>query len=122
MLHRPLSTRTVAIGRTGVGATLLVRPRLVPELLGVDSASAARTSWAVQMLGAREVALGLGSLASKSGRLWTAAGLLADATDALVIGSSVARGRLRPSTGLLSVAVATTSSAVAIKALRQQRS
>lgn len=120
MLHRLLSTRAVAIGRTGVGATLLVRPRLLPELLGVDSASSARSSWALQMLGGREVALGVGALASQHSRLWTAAGLLADLTDAVVIGSSAARGRLRASTGLVSVVVASAASTVAIDALRRR--
>lgn len=121
MLHRFLMPRTVAVGRTGLGATMLVRPRLVPQLLGIDSATAARTSWALQLLGAREVALGLGTLIGKEGRLWILAGLLTDATDAVVMSGSVLRGRVKASTGLLSVAVAVTSSAVAIEELRTAR-
>lgn len=121
MLHRLLTPRTLAAGRTGVGSVLLLRPRLVPAALGVDSATATRTSWAVQMLGAREIALGIGGLVGKESRLWTAAGLFADATDMLVIGTAVARGRVRVSTGLMSVAVAGTAVAVGADALRQRR-
>ncbi len=99
----------LALGRTGAGAVMVVRPRLMPQALGVDSASAVRTAWVVQMLGAREIALGLGTLVAlradpRSGRTWVAAGVLCDAVDVLAVGAAVARGRLsRPVGGAVVV-------------------
>ena len=89
----------LALGRTGAGVVMLVRPRLMPQLLGVDPAGIAGTAWVVQMLGAREVALGLGALAAlrsddgAAARSWVAAGALCDALDVLTVGAAVASGR-----------------------------
>ena len=106
-LARNVRPAHLALTRTGVGAVMLARPRLLPQVLGVDSAASARTSWVVQMLGAREVAMGLGGLAAgrrRDARLWIAAGALSDAVDALVIGSAAVRGRLsRPLAAAVSV-------------------
>jgi len=100
----------LALGRTGAGAVMVARPRLVPQALGVDSASAVKTAWVVQMLGAREIALGLGTLVAlradtRSGRTWVAAGVLCDAVDVLAVAGAVACGRLsRPVGGAVVVA------------------
>lgn len=115
----------LAAGRTGAGVVMLARPRLMPQTMGVDSASATKTAWVVQMLGAREVALGLGTLASlRAGRLrsggpgatrlgagelgatrtWVAAGVVCDALDVLAVGAAVLSGRLsRPAGGAVVV-------------------
>ena len=116
--RRLLDPRPVALGRVGAGAVLLVRPQLLPRTVGIDSATAARSSWLVQMLGAREVALGLGTLHElrrgddRASRLWLSAGLLSDATDALVLAAAVRRGRLSRLPGLAAVALALSSVAV----------
>lgn len=93
-----LATPTrLAAGRTAAGVVMVARPRLMPEVLGVDSASAAKTAWVVQMLGAREVALGLGALhgvRTGTSRAWVAAGLLSDAVDVVAVAAAVAKGRL----------------------------
>ena len=110
--RRLLDPRPVALGRLGVGAVLLARPQLLPRTVGIDSATAARTSWLVQMLGAREVALGLGALHElrrgdgRASRLWLTAGLLSDATDALVVTAALRRGRMDRLPALAAVAVA----------------
>jgi len=110
----------MSMGRVGVGLALLLRPRLVPGLLGVDSATSTRISWVLQMLGAREVALGVGSVVAgrsgdrRSARTWLVAGLCCDAVDALVVASAVGRGRLRGAPGAAVVAVA--AGAVAVQA------
>ncbi len=117
------SVEGVAVARAAVGSALLVRPRLLAQSLGVDSAANARMSWAVQMLGAREVALGLGTLAALRGgagrglRLWLMAGLLADATDAVVVWAAVGRGRLSRGSGTVLVAVAGAAAALQAKAV-----
>ncbi len=95
----------LAVGRTGAGVVMLARPRLVPQTMGVDSASAAKTGWVMQMLGAREVALGLGTLAalrsrdSRAARTWVQVGVLCDGIDALAIGTAIARGRVSKAIG-----------------------
>ena len=45
----------LALLRTGAGVVMVGRPRVLPQLMGVDSATATRVGWAVQMLGAREM-------------------------------------------------------------------
>jgi peptide-methionine (R)-S-oxide reductase len=98
----------LALARVGIGAAMIARPRLVPGVLGVDSATSARMGWSTQMLGVREVALGAGAviaLRSTDGpaaRLWLAAGMLCDTADALAIGGAVLKGRLsKPVGGLI---------------------
>lgn len=102
---------------------MLARPSMVPAQLGVDRATSERMTWAMQMLGAREVALGLGAVAalrsgdSRAARLWLGAGLLADTTDALVLAYAVGRSRVRTAAGAGGVVVAAGASAVRAGAL-----
>lgn len=102
---RAATPARLALGRTGAGAVMVARPRLMPETMGVDSASAAKTGWVVQMLGAREIALGLGTLASlrsrdgRATRTWLLAGVLSDGLDVLAVGGAVAKGRLSKPVG-----------------------
>ena len=136
LLTRPSSRRTaalaalvaptrLAVGRTGAGAVMLARPRLMPQTMGMDSASAARTTWVVQMLGAREIALGLGTLASlrsddrKATRTWLTAGVLSDGIDAVVVGAAVLSGRLSKPVGGAVVLTALAAAAGGLQALRQ---
>lgn len=93
---------TLASVRTGIGTVMLLAPQLLPHVLGVDAASRARTSWLVQMVGAREVALGAGVLVadrSGAGRVWAVAGSACDLADALVVGGAVRRGAVSPAWG-----------------------
>lgn len=111
-LSRRVGPAQVAAGRTGAGAVMVVRPRALPSLLGVDSATSARMSWVTQMLGAREIALGVGTLMAlrsgndSSARTWIAAGVLCDAVDALVVGAGLAQRRLPAAAGASTLAVA----------------
>jgi hypothetical protein len=112
--------RGLAAGRTAVGLTMLRRPGLVPGLLGVEAAASAPMDWAVQMLGAREVALGLGALLGrKDSRSWLAAGVLADAVDAVAVARAVGRGHLRRGPGAALVLVAAGAAAVGAGGLRR---
>ena len=124
-----LSLERLALGRTAAGVTMLTRPTLLPGVLGVDSAAATRMAWSTQMLGAREVALGLGTLVAlrkdkdgagtgRSARLWLLAGLLSDSVDALAVGGAVAKGHVSKVTGSALVAVAAGASYAQIDALR----
>ena len=107
-----LTVERLSIGRAAAGVSMVARPRLLPTSLGVDSAAATRMSWVTQMLGAREIALGLGTLVAarkgdeRAARLWLYGGLLSDTVDLLAVGAAVVQGRVsRPAgTALVSVA------------------
>lgn len=114
----------LALGRAGVGAVMVVRPRTLPQGMGVDSAASARTSWVVQMLGAREIGLGLGTYAAlrsgdrRAARLWLMAGVLSDAVDALAVGAAVAQGRVSRASGALTTTIALSATAIGLRDLR----
>ena len=114
----------LAAGRTAVGASMIARPRMLPGLMGVDSATATRVGWTVQMLGAREVAVGLGTLAAlrtgdgRAARTWVAAGVLCDAVDALTMAGALLRGRVAKGAGAATLAVALGAVAVGLDALQ----
>ena len=114
----------LAVGRTGAGVVMLARPRLLPETMGVDSASAAKTGWIVQMLGAREVALGLGTLAAlrtrdgRATRTWVLAGVLSDAVDVVAVGAAVTGGRLSKAAGGAVVLTALSATLAGLQALK----
>ena len=115
----------LALLRTGAGVVMVGRPRALPQLMGVDSATAARVGWAVQMLGAREIAMGLGTLAalrhpgSRAARTWVAAGVLTDALDVLAVGGALARGRVRASSGTAVLVTATAAVLLGYRALQE---
>jgi hypothetical protein len=119
-----VSPAQLALGRTGAGSMMVLRPRVLPQLLGVDSATARRMSWTVQMLGAREVALGLGTLTAlrrpdgAAARTWVAAGVLCDAVDVLAVGGALLRGRLRTGSGGAVLAVAAGAVALGVRELQ----
>ena len=101
--------RSLASVRTGIGTVMLLAPHVLPQVLGVDAAARARTTWLVQMLGVREVALGAGVLTAgpPAVRALAVAGSACDLVDALVVGAAVRRGVVSRSWG----------SAVALSAL-----
>lgn len=117
-----LSPAQLSLGRAGAGAVMLLRPRALGRLLGVERSALAPTGFAVQMLGARELALGLGTRAAlrrggPAAQGWLLAGLLCDAADAVVLAGAVGRGRVSTGPGTAVIAVATTSAAAQAAAL-----
>jgi hypothetical protein len=120
-----LTPSHLSLGRAGVGTVMLARPTALGSLLGVDRDAAAATGFAVQMLGVREVALGVGAWTSlrrgdvRSSRLWLLAGLVSDAVDAVVVAGAVGRGRVHTAAGAAVVATATTAAAVQAAALAE---
>lgn len=96
--------------RVTLGVVMLARPMLVPRPLGVDRITADRVSWLVRMLGARDFALGAGTLlAIRSGQgtggdraglgSWLALSGVSDAVDALALARAVRRGHVGPVSG-----------------------
>ena len=124
-LARVVRPEQAAVVRTSIGASMLVRPTLLPRVLGTDSATAARSSWMVQMAGAREVALGVGTLVAvrrpdtRAARLWILASLVADAMDAVIFSAAAGRGRVSPVVGAVAAGTAAASVAVHAAALEE---
>jgi hypothetical protein len=114
-----LDPRGVAAGRTLVGITMLAKPGLIPAVLGVDRVTRERTGWLTQMLGAREVALGVGALVGTDRRTWLAGGALSDGVDALTVGSALLGRRVHPVSGLGLVGIAVAAAGIQIDAIRR---
>ena len=106
--------------RVGLGTVMLARPLLVPRPLGIDSVTARRVDWLVRMAGARDLALGAGTLAAlRTGglRTWLLASLGSDVADAVVLTNAVRRGdigRIMGGAAALSAVAAVAAGAVAI--------
>ena len=111
--------------RAALGVSMLARPDLLAKSLGADSTTAARLSWITRMLGARELALGAGTLlASRRGkdtREWAYAQLVSDAIDALAVGAALARGHVRAVPAAAVVAAAAGGGATGVAALGEPR-
>ena len=122
-LSRRATPTRLSLGRCAAGTVMTLRPSLVPTSLGVDPVSAGRTSWAVQMLGARDLALGVGTLVAlrrgdaRAARVWLAAGLFSDAVDAVAVSAAIGKGAVRPSRGALPVGTAVGAVAIGAAAL-----
>lgn len=120
-----LTPSRLSMGRAGMGVAMVARPSSLPALLGADRAATAGSGWVVQMLGAREIALGLGAFTAlrrgdgRAARLWLAAGLLSDAVDAVALAGAVGRGTVATAPGTAGAVVATTAAAVQAAALAQ---
>ena len=112
--------RSIAAGRAALGVSMLLRPALVPTLVGVDPQATAATRWVVQMLGAREVALGVGTL-TQAGRAWTLAGVLCDTVDAAALVLAVRAGTVGRTGGGAVVAVASLAALGGLTGLRRPR-
>jgi hypothetical protein len=102
--------RVVALGRVGFGIALVAAPRRVTSpWLGHD-AGRAGTQVVSRGLGARDLALGVGALATPTPQLrpWIVAGIAADAADlaaTLAAGGSLPRGGRALVSGVASAGV-----------------
>jgi hypothetical protein len=116
-MNAALIARLVAGGRVGFGAALMLTPeRVATPWLGGDAARPG-TRVVTRGLGARDLALGAGALASTPAGLgpWVAAGIVSDTADLL---ATVAAGNSLPRAGRLLVgAVASGGAALGMLAL-----
>ena len=105
---------TLAIGRTTVGLLMLTWPGLLPALLSTDRATSTTMAWSLRLVGSREVAIGLGSLAagraepSSARSTWLAANMITDATDSVALTMALANGTVarRPAAAMAALAAA----------------
>lgn len=129
---RSLRTRNTLIplaigaGRAGVGLAFAVNPVQSVRFLGVDTGTARRLTWLAQMAAARDLALGVGTVAAvvrgQGSGAWLLAGAACDAADAAALGSALARRQVSPPTAAAVIGVAVAASATAVAAtLRAHR-
>lgn len=79
---------TIGLARAGLGTAMALRPMLLPRLLGVAKDSAVSMDWTMRMVGAREIALGLGGLSTSRDRRrsrWLLAQAISDCGDAVAL-------------------------------------
>ncbi|HZG95598.1 MAG TPA: hypothetical protein VEZ46_12910 [Mycobacteriales bacterium] len=91
----------LGVGRVAAGSLFLARPAAFARLLGVDSVTSGRLAWQSQMIGAREIGLGLGLLAAlrRNPAPWLLAGALADGVDSYAFTARARAGDVRPGVG-----------------------
>lgn len=102
----------IGAGRLAIGAAFLAAPVASVRVLGVDTATAKRMSFLARMAAARDLGLGLGTLAARTDAApWLLVGALADGVDAVAIGAALRRGSAR---GVPAMAVVAGAAAAAV--------
>lgn len=93
----------LGITRVVIGAGLLVSPVGLARGLGIDEQTARRVGWMARIAGAREVAIGLGTLRAWRRKEpldgWIAAQAISDGVDAVAFAVTAARGDVGPARG-----------------------
>ncbi|HEY8301867.1 MAG TPA: hypothetical protein VIG48_08205 [Jatrophihabitans sp.] len=88
----------IGAGRVLLGAGFLLAPTVSVRVLGVDSGTAKRMRFLARMTAARDIGIGVGTLAAGPGgdaAPWLLAGALADLTDGVVIAAAMRSGVTR---------------------------
>ena len=93
----------LGITRLVIGAGLIIGPAGLGKALGLSEQDAKAAGWLARLAGAREIAIGLGTLdawrAGKPVDGWVAAQGISDASDAIAFATVAAQGRVSPARG-----------------------
>ena len=122
--------RQIGFARAGLGVSLLAAPVPLIRMLGIDTGTVRRMAWVTRLAAARDVALGLGTIAAlRDGAShrddavrWLAIGAAADVADTLILTAALRAGRFGTVRGALMVASAVGGAslgAVAAAGMRQ---
>lgn len=117
----------IAITRLGLGIWMVARPGDLSRLLRPQGASERSGSWLGRMLGAREVALAVGTLIAVGQaedtpgvhRSWAVAAIIADAGDVAALSVAARIGEVRPVLAALGAGSALVSVGLAAGSLRR---
>jgi hypothetical protein len=116
--------RLAAGSRMALGMAVLARPEGLVRAMRVDAATARRVAWLSRMLGARDLALGAGTLYAlvRGGdhRSWLLASGVADAVDAAAVGAAARQRQVAAAPAVLTVAVAAGSAALHLAAAAER--
>lgn len=103
---RPVPSSVVpalGITRLVIGAGMIINPAGLGKALGLSDERAREAGWLARLAGAREIGIGLGTLAAwRSGAPtagWVAAQAISDGSDAVAFAVSATRGTITPSKG-----------------------
>jgi len=121
----PAVIPALGITRLAIGAGLIIGPAGLGKALGLSDDDAKAAGWLARLAGAREIAIGLGTLdAWRSGRPvdgWVAAQGISDASDAVAFATVAMQGKVSWARGwgmsmfALSGAVSEVLTAVALR-------
>jgi hypothetical protein len=93
----------LGVTRIVIGLGLMVSPVGLARGLGIDEPTAKRVGWLARIAGARELAIGLGTLRAWHRKEplagWVAAQAISDGTDAVAFAVTAARGDVGPVRG-----------------------
>jgi len=99
----PSVVPALGITRLAIGAGLILGPAGLGKALGLSEADAKAAGWLARLAGAREIAIGLGTLdAWRSGKAvdgWVAAQGISDASDAIAFATVALQGKVSPVRG-----------------------
>ena len=99
----PSVVPALGITRLAIGAGLIIGPAGLGKALGLSEAEAKAAGWLARLAGAREIAIGLGTLdAWRSGKSvdgWVAAQGISDASDAIAFATVALQGKVSPVRG-----------------------
>jgi len=99
----PSVVPALGITRLAIGAGLVIGPAGLGKALGLSEADAKAAGWLARLAGAREIAIGLGTLdAWRSGKAvdgWVAAQGISDASDAIAFATVALQGKVSPVRG-----------------------
>lgn len=122
----PAAIVGMGLTRVAIGTGLLISPVGLARGLGIDPTTARRVGWMARIAGAREIALGLGTLqAWRRGDPvdgWIAGQAFSDGVDAVAFAVTAARGDVGALRGWGLAAFAASgaiSEALAVRALRR---
>jgi hypothetical protein len=92
------SAIAIGVARSGIGVVMLVRPDVVPRLLGGTRATAVEASWVTRMVGWREIAVGAGAAVSVQrhhpATAWLSGQIMLDVGDAVAFCAATRRDLL----------------------------
>lgn len=99
----PAVVPALGITRLVIGTGMIIGPAGLGKALGLPEAEAKRAGWIARLAGAREIAIGLGTLdAWRSGRPvdgWVAAQGISDASDAIAFAAIAIQGKVPAARG-----------------------
>ena len=103
---RPVPSSDVpahGITRLDIGAGMIVNPAGLGKALGLSDDQAKQAGWLARLAGAREIGIGLGTLAAwRSGAPtagWVAAQAISDGSDAVAFTAMAVQGKISPARG-----------------------
>ena len=99
----PAVVPALGVTRLVIGAGMILNPAGLGKALGLSDEQAQQAGWLARLAGAREIGIGLGTLAAwRSGAPtagWVAAQAISDGSDAVAFTAMAVQGKISPARG-----------------------